>query len=74
MLANSLGNRFQRYLQVVFLELSDKTVCSILVQQSAAPVHVVSENKYEVFYIRRLASTIDLSPSESMVYIREHWK
>jgi predicted HTH transcriptional regulator len=75
MLANALGNRFQRYLQVMFLELEEKTICSIIVNgPSTSPVYILSENKQEVFYIRRLASTIDLPPSEALIYIKEHWK
>jgi hypothetical protein len=75
MVANSLGNRFQRYLNVKFPAVSGKTICVITInERSAGPVYLSADNNQEIFYIRRLASTIDLKPSEAVVYIREHWK
>ena len=75
LIARSLGNRFQRYLKVEFPEIEDKTICSITInEKSEEPVYIVNETGQETFYIRRQASTIDLKPSETVKYIKEHWK
>lgn len=75
LIQNSLGNRFQRYLDISFPEVEGKTICAIVVKEkSAEPAYYTGENKEEVFYIRRQASTIDLKPSEALKYVQEHWK
>lgn len=74
LLANSIGNRFHRYLQVEFPEIDEKVICHITVtSRSGEPVYLTNESGQETFYIRRLASTIDLRPSETFKYIQEHW-
>ena len=74
LLGNSIGNRFHRYLEVKFPELEEKVICVITIQKkSGRPVYVTNDAGQEVFYIRRLASTIDLKPSEIVKYIQEHW-
>ena len=74
LLGNSIGNRFHRYLDVEFPEVEGKTICVIRVKTTAAdPVYIKNEAGQELFFIRRLASTIDLQPSEAIKYIREHW-
>ena len=75
LIARSLGNRFQRYLKVEFPEIENKTICSVTIKEkSEEPVYIVNETGQETFYIRRLASTIDLKTSEIVKYIKEHWK
>lgn len=74
LLANSIGNRFHRYLDVEFPEIEGKTICIIRVKTKAGdPVYIKNETGQELFYIRRLASTVDLPLSEATKYIREHW-
>ncbi len=70
-----LGNRFQRYLKVEFPEIDGKTICSVTIKEkSEEPVYITNDAGQETFYIRRQASTIDLKPSETVKYIKEHWK
>lgn len=70
----SIGNRFQRYLDVSFPMVEGKLICSIQIKEkSSEPVYLVDEKGQEAFYIRRQASTIDLKPSEANKYIKEHW-
>jgi hypothetical protein len=74
LIQNSLGNRFQRYLDISFPEVEGKSICAIVVKEkSAEPAYYTGENKEEIFYIRRQASTIDLKPSEALKYVKEHW-
>ncbi|HTI12650.1 MAG TPA: RNA-binding domain-containing protein [Puia sp.] len=74
LLGNAIGNRFHRILDVEFPEVEGKTICVIRVKTTAGdPVYIKNEAGQELFYIRRLASTIDLQPSEAIKYIREHW-
>ena len=75
LIGKSLGNRFQRNLTVTFPTMESKTICMVEVKEkSSEPVYVMDENNKETFYIRRLASTIDLKLSEATKYIQEHWK
>lgn len=75
LIGKSLGNRFQRNLTVTFPTMEGKTICMVEVKEkSSEPVYVMDENNKETFYIRRLASTIDLKLSEATKYIQEHWK
>jgi predicted HTH transcriptional regulator len=75
LLAKTLGDGVHRHLSVDFPEWDGKTVCRIAVRDKApAPVYLKDENNNEQFYIRRLASTKDLSISEATKYINEHWK
>ncbi|PWG82595.1 Eco57I restriction-modification methylase domain-containing protein [Pararcticibacter amylolyticus] len=71
----SLGNRFQRYLDVSFPTVDGKLVCLVHIKEkSTEPVYLTDEKGQEIFYIRRQASTIDLKPSEANKYIKDHWK
>jgi hypothetical protein len=74
LLSKSIGNRFHRSLHITFPNLAAKTVCKIVVEPSSEPVYMIDENGKETFYIRRLASTIDLKLSEATKYIQEHWQ
>ena len=75
LISKTLGNRFQRYLKVEFPEIDDKTICSVTIKEkSEEPVYITNDAGQETFYIRRQASTIDLKPSETVKYIKEHWK
>ena len=75
LISKTIGNRFQRYLKVEFPEIDGKTICSItLKEKSEEPVYITNDAGLETFYIRRQASTIDLKPSETVKYIKEHWK
>jgi hypothetical protein len=75
LIQNSLGNRFHRYLDISYPEVDGKTICAIVIKEkSSEPVYYTDENKQEIFYIRRQASTIDLKPSEAHRYIKDHWK
>jgi len=73
LIANSIGNRFHRYIDIDFVEIESKRVCIIAIEEkSSEPVYIV-DSGLEKFYIRRSASTIDLKPSEAVKYIQEHW-
>ena len=75
LISKTLGNRFQRYLKVEFPEIDGKTICSVTIKEkSEEPVYITNDAGQETFYIRRQASTIDLKPSETVKYIKEHWK
>lgn len=75
LISKTLGNRFQRYLKVGFPEIDGKTICSVTIKEkSEEPVYITNDAGQETFYIRRQASTIDLKPSETVKYIKEHWK
>ena len=74
LLGNSIGNRFHRYLEVDFPGIGEKVICVIRIKtKSGEPVYITNDGGQEVFYIRRLASTIDLKPSEAFKYMQEHW-
>ena len=75
LISKTIGNRFQRYLKVEFPEVEGKTICSVIIKEkSEEPVYITNDAGQETFYIRRQASTIDLKPSETVKYIKEHWK
>ncbi|MEA5460307.1 ATP-binding protein [Arcicella sp. LKC2W] len=75
LLSKSIGSRFHRYLSVSFPEIEGKQICIIEIKEkSAEPVYIKDDAGNETFYIRRLASTIDLKLSEATKYIQEHWK
>ena len=74
-ISKTLGNRFQRYLKVEFPVIDGKTICSVTIKEkSEEPVYITNDAGQETFYISRQASTIDLKPSETVKYIKEHWK
>ncbi len=75
LIANNFGDRFQRNLDVSFPVVEGKTICAIVVKEKTSEdVWLKSPKKnVEQFYIRRSASTIELSPSEAVKYIRDHW-
>lgn len=61
--------------KIDFIKLNGITICSKTIKEkSQEPVYVTNDTGQETFYIRRQASTIDLKPSETVKYIREHWK
>lgn len=71
----NIGNRFQRYLKVEFPEVDGKTICSVTIKEkSEEEVYITNDAGLETFYIRRQASTIALKASETVKYIKEHWK
>jgi Alw26I/Eco31I/Esp3I family type II restriction m6 adenine DNA methyltransferase len=75
LIAKSIGNHCHHYLKVEFPNLEGKTICAVTItDKSSEPIYITDESGKETFYIRRLASTIDLKPSETAKYIKEHWK
>ncbi|WP_205319230.1 Eco57I restriction-modification methylase domain-containing protein [Runella rosea] len=75
LLGKTFGNHVHHYLNVSFPSVEGKTLCMVEIKEkSAEPFYITDENGKETFYIRRLASTIDLRLSEAAKYIQEHWK
>ena len=75
LIADNFGNRFHRYLDVSLPLIKGKTICAIVVKGKASEDVWLKEKGKDVeqFYIRRLASTVALSPREAVKYIKEHW-
>jgi len=76
LIAENFGDRFHRHFKVRFAMVDGKKICVVIVKQKAAEdVWLKNKEKSsEQFYIRRAASTIELSPREAAKYIKEHWK
>jgi hypothetical protein len=75
LIAKSVGNHCHHYLKVEFPILEGKTICVVTItDKSSEPIYITDESGKETFYIRRLASTVELKPSETIKYIKEHWK
>lgn len=75
LIAKSFGNHCYRYLQVEFPKIDGKTIYAVTVKnRSAEPVYITDESEKETFYIRRLASIVELKPSEMTKFIRDHSK
>lgn len=73
-ISRSFGSRFHRYIKIDFIEVDEKRICVLKVKEkSHAPVYIINDTKQESFYIRRLASSIELKPSETLKYVQEHW-
>ena len=73
-ISRSFGSRFHRYIKIDFEEVDEKRICVLIVKEkSQEPVYIISDTKQESFYIRRLASSIELKPSETLKYVQEHW-
>lgn len=76
LIANNFGDKVHHYLDVKVTEVEGKSICAITIKEkSSEAIWLMNkEEKTEKFYIRRSASTVELSPSEAMKYAREHWK
>lgn len=74
LIANSIGNRYHRNLKIDFPVVDGLTICQVKILDKSHDEIFINNNKgHETFYIRRQASTIELRPSESAKYIRDHW-
>lgn len=75
LIATSFGNEYQRLLELDFVELESKTICRVHVKTKAhEPVWLKNKEKnQDQFYIRRFASTVELTVKEQVSYIKEHW-
>lgn len=74
LIAKSLGNKCYHYLKVEIPLIEDKMICAVTIKsKSSEPVYITDEKGQESFYIRRLASTVELKPSEAIKYIRDHF-
>jgi len=76
LLAASFGDSIHHYLDIAMIEIDGKAICAVTVKEGASDAIwlVNKEKNTEQFYIRRSASTVELSPREAMQYIRDHWK
>ena len=75
LLGKSLGNRIHHYLDIQVPEIDGKSICAVNVtEKSTEPVFMKDESGKEVFYIRRVASTIELHGSDILKYCNDHWK
>jgi hypothetical protein len=76
LIENAFGNEFHYLLNIEFIQKDDKTICVVKVKgKSPNPVWLKYKDpgKTEKFYIRRSASTKELSPKEAVNYVREYW-
>ena len=76
LIANNFGDTIHHYLDIEFPNVEGKLICAITVKEKASDAVWLRNKgeKTEQFYIRRTASTVELSPSEAMKYARAHWK
>ncbi len=76
LIANNFGDHIHHYLDIQIATVEGKSVCAVTIQEKASDAVWLTnkEKNTEQFYIRRSASTIELSPREAMQYIRDHWK
>ncbi|MCP4404826.1 MAG: ATP-binding protein, partial [bacterium] len=76
LIATNFGDHVHHYLNIAIAPIEGKALCAVTVKEQASDaVWLMNKEKNaEQFYIRRSASTIELSPSEAMKYIRDHWK
>ncbi|MEJ6981753.1 ATP-binding protein [Pedobacter sp. P351] len=75
---NYFGNAFTGKFDVTFKYLGGKTVALVQINEKASnPVFLKMRDKNghekEAFYVRRLASAVELSMREFAIYSREHW-
>lgn len=78
LIQNHFGNAYTRKFGVSFNKIDGKTVALIEVKEKAlAPVFLTMKDKNghakDAFYVRRLASAIELSMKDFATYSKEHW-
>jgi len=69
----NIGSPNLRLININFTNIEEKEVCFIKVKSSEAPVFT-KINGSEEFFVRVGNSTASLSISESVIYIKNHWK
>jgi len=69
----NIGSSSLRLIRIEFENIEEKTVCYIKVKMSEDPVFT-KNNSTEEFFVRVGNSTASLSISESVNYIKNHWK
>ena len=76
LIAANFGDHVHHYLDIAMTAIDGKAICAVTVKGGASDAIwlVNKEKNTEQFYIRRSASTVELSPREAMQYIRDHWK
>jgi hypothetical protein len=67
------GNHIMRLLDVSFPVVDDKMLCMVQVKEKAPEEVFLKDDGKEKFYIRRTASTVELSTSEVVKYVKGHW-
>jgi len=72
-LIDYLGAEFSQYVQVSFRELSERTVCLVMVEPSPKPVYLADKGGKE-FYIRAGNTTRPLDVQATHDYISMHWE
>lgn|GEM_PF-251048 len=75
LVSNYFGNKAQHNLNVEFPVIDGNQIAVISIREkSLEPIWLTNKSKnVEQFYIRRSASTVELSPREAVAYINEHW-
>lgn len=69
----NLGKNMHQFISINIIAINGKDICIVHVEPAPAPVFLGSKDKEE-FYIRASASSQPLSISETMEYIKQHWK
>lgn len=71
---NKISKDFATRVDVKFYNLENKDICRIKVKFGDEPIWVKEDKDKEVFYVRLQNLTKDLTPSESLKYIKERWR
>ena len=72
-IAKMLGIEFREYIDIVFEEIDEKTICAVYIQPSLQPVYLTYKDN-EAFYIRTGNSSQPLSVKKATEYINTHFK
>ena len=67
-----LGDNFEKYLEITFPKIDDKSVCAIKISKSGKPVFVKYEDE-EKFFVRIGNASIPKTRQEQSEYEKLHW-
>jgi hypothetical protein len=73
-IGSTFGNGIMRLLNVRFPMIEDKMLCIVEVREKAPSAVWMKYKNVDTLFIRRTASSIDLSVKEAVEYVKEHWK
>ena len=63
-----------QYIEFDTVNLEDKSICHITCKKSAEGVWLKRDRNTEIFYVRSGPSSTELSPSQAVRYINEHFQ
>ena len=78
LIETNFGNSFQELMSdMKFYKIENKSVAHLTISKSLIPIYLKNKdkdgNKYDAFFIRRLASAKELSKEERESYVKSNW-